>query len=172
MTEKTTEENENFLKMLNNIKGMPVEWAFKRFTEYEEFFGVPREDILTKTEGKRGVNPPNHYQDAIYPPIGGFHVFETEDDLRKLIKEGFRCPACKGVSRDPYTCNTGINNCDWKSGGLFRGPFSFTFKSTFAEHCQIDVIFTPIALEKKEDIKEVEPEPKAVEEQLQMFGGK
>ena len=151
MTVLSEQEEQEFKQLIEDFEG-DFDWINNRLTEYSVEFGVSKLKLLKTIEKNRRINAPNHYQDANYPPIGQFHIFENFQDFKNQLngEKKFRCPACKGVSTHPYDCNTRINNCNWKSYGLFRGPFMFTFRENFAEKVQLDVIFTPLAFEKTE----------------------
>jgi hypothetical protein len=102
-------------------------WIIDRAKHYEEKTGLSWEKILDAWEKKRDYWYVNYYQDSNQPLIESdkVRVFDTVDDLLKSVgKEGFICPACGGISTDPYTCNSGkkMSNgkvCDWKVYGLF-----------------------------------------------------
>lgn len=101
-------------------------WAVDRAKHYAEKTGLSAADILNSWEKSRDYWYMNYYQDANLPLIEGesVRVFDTVEELSKSISgAGFRCPACDGVSRDPYACDTGIKKkgkvCDWKVYGLF-----------------------------------------------------
>ena len=98
----------------------------------------------------------NYYQEANQPLIKGDNVkvFDTVEDMMKSIKEyKFRCPACGGISTDPYECNSGVisdgNPCDWKVYGLFgdlgKGAYVYCKDKLKGEN-----IFMPLAWENKE----------------------
>lgn len=100
-------------------------WIVARTKHYAEKTGLTAEAILDAWEKDRTYWYMNYYQESQQPEIkGNARVFETVEDLRKSIgNAGFRCPACGGVSKSPYTCDTGKNMspgkvCDWKSWGL------------------------------------------------------
>ena len=131
----------------------------ERFTEYATVFGVSGEEVLEAIEGKRNYSAANYYQDANFPSLDEVRVFETEKEMRETIKTmQFRCPGCKGVSTNPYECNSGLEmekgkKCDWKAYGLFRTMgegLRFTIKNTFVEKPFIDEIFMPLDLEEQQ----------------------
>ena len=79
-------------------------------------------------------------------------VFETVEEMLKAIREKqFRCPACGGISTNPYKCNSGLEMskgkiCDWNVGGLFgdlgKGIFVYC-----KDKLQGETIFMPVAWE-------------------------
>ncbi len=102
-------------------------WAVARAKHYAEKTGLSAESILDAWEDRRNYWHVNYYQDANQPLLNGgrVRVFETADDLLSSIgSTGFRCPMCRGVSRSPYECDSGVEvdgkACDWKVYGLLR----------------------------------------------------
>lgn len=144
-------------------------WAIERAKHYAQKTGIPACDILNAWEERRSYWYMNWYQESNQPEIKGdkVRVFDTKEALRDAIGEsGFRCPACGGISTDPYTCNTGIEVepakkkkpakiCDWKSWGLFgtmgKGAYVFVKSELRGQE-----IFMPIAWEK---ITAADPQP-------------
>jgi hypothetical protein len=136
-----------------------LKWVTDRAENYAEKTGLAAEDILNTWEKNRNYWYMNYYQDANQPLLQGdkIRVFETEYDLRDSVnKDGFRCPACNGISKDPYECNSGqeISKgkiCDWKVYGLFsdlgKGVYIFVKEKMYGQ-----TIFMPIAWE-SEDAK-------------------
>jgi hypothetical protein len=129
-------------------------WALERAKHYAEKTGLSQVAVLDSWEKSRSYWYMNFYQDAELPLIegDGVRVFGVPNDLRESIgKAGFRCPACDGVSKDPYTCDSGIKKngkvCDWKVYGLFRdlgkGVYIFVKSEMRGER-----IFKPVAWEK------------------------
>lgn len=125
---------------------------------YAERFDVDPVKIFGILEERRTYSYPNYYQWAKFPRLDDVVVCETMEELKVKImpKQGFRCPACGGVSKDPYECDTGIQKdgepCNWKSYGLFRTMgkgLRVIVKDTFLENPVVDEIFFPIALEKQ-----------------------
>ena len=96
----------------------------------------------------------NYYQDCNMPKIEGDNVFvfETVDDFLKSIpSKKFICPCCKGITTNPYECNSEIKKdnktCDWKVYGLFDlGHVTVFVKDTV----QFGKIFFPVDWEKGE----------------------
>ena len=98
-----------------------------------------------------------NFQNIIETLDENITIYESLEDLKNKIdfSKGFRCPACGGVSKNPYKCDSGqlINDekvCDWKAYGLFgtmgKG-FTFTIKDGFLENPKVDDIFYPVSLE-------------------------
>jgi hypothetical protein len=87
--------------------------------------------------------------------------------MRNSIGEkGFRCPACGGVSKNPYACNSGLplkgtknGLCDWKVYGLFsdmgKGIFVYC-----KDKLKGEAIFMPLAWEAEENSKSQAPAKK------------
>lgn len=145
-----------------------LEFAVERAKHYEEKTGVPAGDMLTAWESRRNYCYANYYQNCNQPLIQGdcVRVFDTTDDMLEAIgKAGFRCPHCKGVSRSPYRCDSGIKlqlinsggkleTCNWSSGGLFgtlgKGAYVFVKSELKGEN-----IFMPIAWEEPAELEPV-----------------
>lgn len=148
-------------------------WALDRAKHYAEKTGLSQVDILNAWERLRDYWYMNYYQDANFPLIEGdkTRVFDAVEDLHKSVAGfGFRCPACDGVSRDPYTCDTGKKVmitkgkgkkaklvesgkvCDWKVYGLFghmgKGVYVFVKKEMRGQN-----VFKPVAWETEEERK-------------------
>ncbi|RXK16447.1 hypothetical protein CP985_03285 [Malaciobacter mytili LMG 24559] len=97
----------------------------------------------------------NYYQDSNQPKLDNdksdIRIFNNEREAKASFgSSGFRCSTCKGISTDPYDCNSGIKNsngkvCNWKSYGLLTGVGSYIF---LKNKMIINFIFTPIAWEK------------------------
>jgi hypothetical protein len=129
-------------------------WVLERAKHYAEKTGLRAEDVLDSWEKGRSYWYMNYYQDCNQPEIVGerVRVFKTPDDLKKAIgKDGFRCPACEGVSKDPYVCDSGKDIeegkvCDWKVYGLFtdlgKGVYVFVKSEMRGQR-----IFRPVAWE-------------------------
>jgi hypothetical protein len=164
---KVIEESEGYKKLLASVERDEKEspnhhdyrgkfsWAIERANHYAEKTGLEAADILDSWEKDRSYWYMNYYQDANQPEIKSdtVKVFETLDDLRESIgKEGFRCPACGGVSKDPYVCNSGKlfdkKVCDWKAYGLF-GTLDKGVAIYVKSELKGETIFMPIAWEKK-----------------------
>lgn len=130
-------------------------WAIDRAKHYSEKTGIPVEEILTAWENNRDYWYMNYYQDANQPEIKGdnVRVFNTVDELLESIGEKkFRCPACNGISTNPYACNSGEKvsgkTCDWKVYGLLgdlgKGAYVFV-----KDRVKIENIFMPLSWEGK-----------------------
>lgn len=143
-----------------------LEFAVERAKHYEEKTGVPAGEMLTAWESRRNYCYANYYQNCNQPLIQGdsVRVFETVDELLESIgKTGFRCPNCKGVSKDPYRCNSGIKlplinsgvkaeTCNWSAGGLF-GTMGKGANVFVKSELKVDNIFMPIAWEESADLE-------------------
>lgn len=136
-----------------------IEFIKARFTEYGEALGLNPLELLSGAEKRRNYSAINYYQEANFPTINRVHIFSNAAEAREAFgKEGFRCPACDGVSKDPYVCDTGIKKdtksgvCDWKAFGFFgclgKG-FTLTLRDQFADGARIETIFMPVALENR-----------------------
>jgi hypothetical protein len=128
-------------------------WAVSRASHYAEKTGLTPEAILDAWEAKRDYWYMNFYQECNQPEIKAdkVRVFATTEELMTSIgNAGFRCPYCAGVSKSPYTCNTGLmvagKPCDWKVYGLFghlgKGIYVFV-----TEQINGGNIFMPVAWE-------------------------
>jgi hypothetical protein len=137
-------------------RAMNLEDYLKRkLKEYSDTLGIPQEDILKSWEKRRDYSAINYYQECNQPTLNGHNVrvFDTAEELLNSIGEKrFRCPACGGISTNPYECNSGLEMsegkiCDWKVYGLFRdlGKGVFVFCK---DKMQGETIFMPIAWEK------------------------
>lgn len=128
-----------------------------RVAQYAAALDLTEGQVLAAMEGRRNYSAINYYQEAVFPSLDGVRVFETQKALQDAIPSWkFRCPACEGVSTNPYECNSGLpikggaNPCDWKSYGLFRTygkGLRFTVKDNFMEHGRIEEIFMPLDME-------------------------
>ena len=139
-----------------------LEWVVARAKHYAEKTGLTAESILDAWEGDRGYWYMNYYQDAQQPSIDTdtVRVFETVSDLLASIgKDGFRCPACKAVSKSPYKCDSGVETgskvCDWKVYGLF-GHMGKGVAVFVKEQLKIENIFMPVAWEVKNEDPQTE----------------
>ncbi len=136
---------------------------------YSNVLGLTKLEVIKAIEDKRTYSSINYYQKANFPKLkDDVIVYENQKELHEKIqpKRGFRCPSCGGISKDPYTCDSGEKNsdgkiCDWKAYGLFgtmgKG-LRFTVKDMFLENPRVDEIFMPIHLEelKIPTLKEIE----------------
>lgn len=130
-----------------------LSWVVARAKHYSGKTGLSELDILDSWENSRTYWYMNFYQDCNQPEIAGdgVKVFETLDDVKASIgKPEFRCPACDGVSKDAYACDSGIkekgNVCDWKVYGLFgdlgKGVYVFVKSEMRGQR-----IFKPVSWE-------------------------
>ena len=130
------------------------EWVTARAEHYAEKTGLTADQVLDAWEENRNYWYLNYYQEANQPKIEGdkVHVFDTVDDFRASVTDqGFRCPSCKGVSKDPQECTSGIvrkdgKTCDWKSYGLF-GAMGEGATIFLKDAVRVVEIFNPIAWE-------------------------
>jgi hypothetical protein len=133
-----------------------LEWIIARARHYSEKTGIPANQILDSWEKERNYWYMNYYQECNQPEIkvDAVRIFETADDLQDAIEDAdFRCPACNGVSKSPYECDSGLfmpgtkQVCNWKSWGLLgtlgKGIFVFV-----KDQVRGQSIFMPIAWEK------------------------
>ena len=125
-----------------------LNWITERVLHYAEKLNLPASELLNKWEEKRTYWYMNYYQDYNMPKIEGdnIFVFETVDDFLKSIpSKKFICPCCKGITTNPYECNSGIKKdnktCDWKVYGLFDLGHVTVFVK---DKLQFDKIFTPV----------------------------
>lgn len=146
-------------------------WVLDRAKHYAEKTGLSQVDILNSWEKLRDYWYMNYYQDANLPLIEGerVKVFDVVEDLHKSVAGfGFRCPACDGASRDPYTCDSGIKMkvtkgkgkkaklvdsdkvCDWKVYGLLGDLGKGVYVFVKAE-MRGNRVFKPIAWETEEE---------------------
>lgn len=131
----------------------------KMLSEYSEKLGLSQYEVLAAIEESRSYSAINYYQECNFPSLEGVDIYETLSDLKAAIKTmAFKCPACSGISSNPYECNSGVKSdegkvCDWKSYGLLRTlgkGYRFTIKESFLEKPRIDEIFMPVDLESKQ----------------------
>jgi hypothetical protein len=124
--------------------------------DYSDTLGISELDLLRALETRRDYYAPNFYQAANFPSLRGVRIFADLAELKATIpSRRYRCPACAGVSTDPYTCNSGVvrdgKTCDWKAYGLFHTfgkGFRFTIREGFIDKPVVDEIFMPLELEK------------------------
>jgi hypothetical protein len=93
--------------------------------EYASALGLTQQAVLQAIEQRRDYSAVNYYQEGNFPPLDGVLLFGTVAKFKHMFPSGrYRCPACDGVSSDPYACNAGTvrdgEACDWKAYGLFR----------------------------------------------------
>lgn len=136
-------------------------WVIGRAKHYAEKTGLEWQGILDAWENWRSDWYHNHYDESRYPEIHDakpIRIFETMDDLAMAIsKRGFRCPACGGISTNPYECDCDKSNihqedgdvCQWKVWGLLgdlgKGVYVFCKDVGRGER-----IFMPVKWEEEE----------------------
>jgi hypothetical protein len=129
-----------------------LNWTIERAKHYAVRLNISPCEMLNTWESNRDYWYMNYYQDARQPLLDeSVRVFETTDDLLKSIgKNGFRCPVCGGVSSDPYVCKTKKvvdgKECDWKSSGLF-GCLGKGVSVFVKEKLSGETFFMPVAWE-------------------------
>lgn len=124
-------------------------WIIDRAKHYEEKLGIPWMEILNSWEEDRDYWYMNYYQDCNQPLIesSNVFVFESAEEMRKKVGDKFICPCCKGISTNPYECNSGHKVdgkvCDWKSYGLFQFNLAFIYckKERKSTKCFMPVAF-------------------------------
>lgn len=135
-------------------------WA-KRIREVVTHYATALElapiDVFKAMEAKRTYWYPNYYQWANFPQLDKVRIFQTSDEALYEIQpsKGFRCPACGGISKDPYTCDTGLEMskgkiCDWKTYGLFgtlNKGLRFLILESWIDNPVVDSCFMPVAFE-------------------------
>ncbi len=161
------EECEGYKKLLDAVESdekkapgfhdyrAKLAWIIERAMHYSEVLNVPAEDILNAWERDRTYWYMNYYQDSKQPLLNeNVRVFETINDFRKSLDgKSFRCPHCKGVSTNPYTCNSGLpmdkdgTICNWKSYGFLK--YNNMAHVFVKEKLRAENFFMPIAWEKK-----------------------
>lgn len=130
-----------------------LQWIVDRATHYAEKAGVSAEEILDLWESRRDYWYMNYYQECNQPEIKGdrVKVFDSADHFRESVgNAGFRCPSCKGVTRSPYECDTGIAHngsvCNWKAYGLL-GHLGRGVEVLTLEDLRLHSIFKPVSWE-------------------------
>jgi hypothetical protein len=141
-----------------------LNWIVNRAKHYAEKTGLSPEAILDAWDAGRVYWYMNYYQDANQPLLdaANVRVFQTVADVVAAVgTQGFRCPYCKGVSKNPSACDSGLKvklmngkgleTCNWKVYGLFRdlgkGVHLFC-----VEKMQSQLIFMPIAWETNQTV--------------------
>jgi hypothetical protein len=142
-------------------------WVLERAKHYAEKTGLSEVDILNSWEKSRNYWYMNYYQDGNQPQIEGdsVKVFDTLEAFQaSAVKPEFRCPACGGVSKDAYECDSGKKMmvtkgkgkkaklvesdkvCDWKVYGLLgdlgKGVYVFVKSEMRGQR-----IFKPVSWE-------------------------
>lgn len=127
-------------------------WIIDRAKHYEEKLGISWKEILSSWEDDRHYWFMNYYNESDQPLIEGddVFVFENLQELYEKCGNEFICPACKGISTDPYECNSGkkIHGkcCDWKSYGLFQFGLAYVYVKSEKKG---NKIFKPVKLYKE-----------------------
>lgn len=129
---------------------------------YEDVLEVSQSRLLQAWEQQRDYSAINYYQEANFPDLkeGNVYVFDNLGDYQKRFpSKKFICPACEGVSTNPYECNSGEEIsvgkvCDWKVYGFFRdlgkGVYIF-LRQEFHRSPKPQLIFKPIELKGNDD---------------------
>lgn len=112
MTEKSNCWGYRVNGFVNEIKEICIHYADR--------LGYEPVDVFNALEGKRTYSYPNYYQWANFPKLDTVKIFKNLRKLKNTIQpeKGFRCPACQGISKDPYTCDNN-KRCGWTSSSLF-----------------------------------------------------
>lgn len=124
----------------------------EKLQQYSNVLNIPQEEILKAWEDKRNYSAINYYQNCNQPSLDKVRVFESVQDMLKSIGENkFRCPACEGVSTNPYECNSGIviaknRKCDWSVYGLL-GDLGKGANVFCKDKMAGETIFMPLAWE-------------------------
>ena len=130
------------------------QFILARSKQWAEVIGMPYYEIIDKWLCMCNYSMINYFQNANQPELDTkTHIFDTKDNFIESLKgQGFRCPACGGVSKSPCECDSGNllpkskKVCDWKSYGFFgcmgKGVFVFV-----KEDFKYATIFKPIAWE-------------------------
>lgn len=129
-------------------------WIIARSEHYAEKTGISPDEILDAWENDRSYWYMNYYQEANQPEIKGdnVRVFNTVEELLEDIGEmKFRCPACNGISTNPYSCDSGEllehdKVCDWKAYGLF-GTLGKGANVFVKDKIRVETIFMPLSWE-------------------------
>lgn len=131
-------------------------WTIDRAIHYGEKLGIPWNEILESWEEDRKYWFLNYYQEANQPKIDSddVFVFESAEEMNKKVGTEFICPCCKGISTNPYECNTGKQvtkgkKCNWKAYGFLQSNLAFLYckKERKGTKC-----FMPKALQRNGDI--------------------
>lgn len=109
-------------------------WIIDKAKHYEEKLGIPWKEIIQSWEEYRRYWYMNYYQECNQPKIesNDVFVFESAEEMREKIGTEFICPCCKGISTNPYECNSGVKVgknkvCDWKAYGFLQFDLAFIY---------------------------------------------
>ena len=125
-------------------------WVVDRAKDYEASLGIPWKEVLASWEEDRDYWFMNYYSESNQPLIDGVEsfVFDTLEEFRATVGHEFICPCCKGISTNPYECNSGKKVggkvCDWKSYGLFQHDLVFCYVKSLKKG---EKMFIPVSLQ-------------------------
>ena len=133
---------------------------------YSKVLGMDKLEVLRTIETNRDYSAPNYYQEANFPKLDSSQVMifkNKEEFFERFPSHQFVCPACEGISTDPYECNSGEfmdkkekKICNWKAYGLFgtlgKG-IQILFRDNFFECPKPSSIFKPIELVEEKEVK-------------------
>lgn len=129
-------------------------WVIDRARHYSEKLGIPIGEIIQSWEEDRRYWYMNYYQDCNQPLIeaNNVFIFENLEEMRQKCGKEFICPCCKGISTNPYECNSGKmvgkkKKCDWKSYGFLQFDLAFIYVKSERKG---EKMFMPKALKESE----------------------
>lgn len=109
-------------------------WVIDRAKHYGEKLNTSWKEVMQSWDEDMDYWYMNYYQECNQPKIesNNVFVFDSAEEMRKMVGTEFICPCCKGISTNPYECNSGIKTkgnkiCDWKSYGLFQFDLAFIY---------------------------------------------
>lgn len=126
-------------------------------SDYSKLLNISKTEIFSKLESRRRYYSANFYQKANFPRTKDLLIFDTKKDAINTIKpkKKFICPYCKGITSDPYACNSGVkldlicgrknHKCNWKVYGLFNVK-EWEVDFIIKEDMIIEKIFMPVSL--------------------------
>ena len=117
-------------------------WILERVKHYAEKTGLTEIEILNSWEKRRDYWYMNYYQDANQPKIKGdvVKIFNTKKELQESLNgKGFRCPNCKGISKNPYECNSENWLFPYLTRALFPQKFCYDIESLANPQCHTNV---------------------------------
>ncbi len=129
---EAVEHDENNQKGFHNYQEK-LDWIIERAKHYSEKTGIDASEIIKGWEEQRDYWYMNFYQEANQPEIKADKVIiaeSSEDFFRRFPSRKWICPNCKGISKDPFLCDSGVKLklingsnkkeiCNWSAGGLF-----------------------------------------------------